>query len=266
MFKPMAATVLFALAASLIIALTLMPVLSWYAFRRSGKEHDTWFMRQIRRAYVPLLRRTLRFPRLTAAVALLAFAASLAAAPFMGTEFIPQLDEGSIVVMMYRLPGISITESLHGNEIIESVLREFPEVASVYCRTGRPEVATDPMGIEQSDVYIVLKPLSEWPLRRSKSDLIAAMKIRLESHAPGAVYSFSQPIQMRMQELMEAGCGPISRRNSTETISKSCANRPSGSRRWCKGFPAPRTCVRRPSPASRTREFISGVTRSPGTD
>ncbi len=205
MFKPMAATVLFALAASLIIALTLMPVLSWYAFRRSVKEHDTWFMRGIRSSYVPVLRRTLRFPKITAAVALLVFVASLAALPFMGAEFIPQLDEGSIVVMMYRLPGISVTESLHGNEIIESVLREFPEVATVYCRTGRPEVATDPMGIEQSDVYIMLKPLAEWPAKRSKADLIAAMKARLEEDAPGAVYSFSQPIQMRMQELMEAG-------------------------------------------------------------
>ena len=205
MFTPMAATVLFALAASLIIALTLMPVLSWYAFRKNVKEHDTWFMRRIRTAYVPLMQRSLRFPKIIAASALLIFLASLSAIPFMGAEFIPQLDEGSIVVMMFRLPGISVTESLHGNEIIESVLREFPEVATVYCRTGRPEVATDPMGIEQSDVYIMLKPISEWPQKRSKANLIAAMKARLEEDAPGAAYSFSQPIQMRMQELMEAG-------------------------------------------------------------
>src|SRR6185436_8521332 len=117
MFKPMAATVLFALAASLVIALTLMPVLSWFAFRRSVKEHDTWLMRRSRALYVPVLRRTLRFPKLTAAVAILLFAASLSAIPFMGAEFIPQLDEGSIVVMMYRLPGISISESLHGMKL-----------------------------------------------------------------------------------------------------------------------------------------------------
>jgi cobalt-zinc-cadmium resistance protein CzcA len=205
MFKPMAATVVFALTASLIIALTVMPVLSWYAFRRTVEERDTWFMRRMRAVYVPLLRRSLCFPKLIAAAALLIFLASISAIPFMGAEFIPQLDEGSIVVMMFRLPGISVTESLHGNEIIESVLREFPEVATVYCRTGRPEVATDPMGIEQSDVYIMLKPLSEWPHKRSKANLIAAMKARLEEEAPGAAYSFSQPIQMRMQELMEAG-------------------------------------------------------------
>jgi cobalt-zinc-cadmium resistance protein CzcA len=205
MFRPMAATVLFALSASLIFALTVMPVLCWYAFRRSAKEHDTWVMRHIRSSYVPLLRQTLRFPKLTGAAALLIFLASVVAIRFMGAEFIPQLDEGSIVVMMYRLPGISVTESLHGNEIIEKVLREFPEVSSVYCRTGRPEVATDPMGIEQSDVYIMLKPPSEWPQKRTKAELVAAMKARLEEDAPGAAYSFSQPIQMRMQELTEAG-------------------------------------------------------------
>jgi len=107
--------------------------------------------------------------------------------------------------MMYRVPGISVAESLHGNEIIESVLREFPEVQTVYCRTGRPEVATDPMAIDQSDVYVFLKPAAEWPRKRSKDDLVTAMKLKLEQHAPGAGYSFSQPIQMRMQELMESG-------------------------------------------------------------
>src|SRR6185503_18745115 len=109
----------------------------------------------------------LRFPRLTAGLAAVIFVASLALVPFLGAEFIPTLDEGSIVVMMFRLPGISIEESLHGNEIIESVLREFPEVQTVYCRTGRPEVATDPMAIDQSDVYVFLKPSSEWPHART---------------------------------------------------------------------------------------------------
>jgi heavy metal efflux system protein len=117
----------------------------------------------------------------------------------------PSLDEGSILVMMYRVPGISISESLHGNQIIETVLREFPEVATVFSRTGSPEVATDPMAIDQSDVYVTLKPMDQWPTKRSKDELIDAMQKRLQEEAPGAVYSFSQPIQMRMQELMEGG-------------------------------------------------------------
>jgi cobalt-zinc-cadmium resistance protein CzcA len=208
MFKPMAATVLLALAASLVIALVLMPVLCCYAFRSSGHStggENTWLMRHVHGVYSPSLDRALRFPKTTVAIAVAVFAVSLAVIPFMGAEFLPTLDEGSLVIMMYRLPGISLQESQHGNEIIETVLREFPEVQTVVSRTGRPEVATDPMAIDQSDVYIMLKPLSEWPAGRTKDQLIAAMKARLEEDAPGAVYSFSQPIQMRMQELMEAG-------------------------------------------------------------
>ncbi|MEI9973508.1 MAG: CusA/CzcA family heavy metal efflux RND transporter [Ignavibacteriota bacterium] len=205
MFRPMAITVLFALAASLVVAVVVMPVLSSYVFRKPVSEKQTWLMRTADAAYIPVLRRVLRFPRLTAAVGAVIFVASLALVPYLGAEFMPTLDEGSIVVMMYRVPGISVAESLHGNEIIENVLREFPEVQTVYCRTGRPEVATDPMAIDQSDVYVFLKPSSEWPHARTKDDLISAMRTKLQEHAPGAGYSFSQPIQMRMQELMESG-------------------------------------------------------------
>ena len=207
MFRPMALTVLFALGASLVIALFLMPVLTWFAFRneRHEGEKHTWLMRQFHRIYSPALDRAIRFPKLTFAIAAGIFAVSLIGIPFMGTEFMPRLDEGSIVVQMYRLPGISLSESLHGNQIIESVLKEFPEVQTVFCRTGSPEIATDPMALDQSDVYVMLKPVTEWPHKRTKDDLITAMKTRLSQHAPGASYSFSQPIQMRMQELMEAG-------------------------------------------------------------
>jgi cobalt-zinc-cadmium resistance protein CzcA len=205
MFKPMAATVLFALLASLAIALLLMPVLSWYVLRNNYVERHTWFMRKLHQWYEPLLERALRNPGRTTGIAFGVFAVSLIAVPFLGAVFIPSLDEGSILVMMYRVPGISVTESLHGNQIIETVLVEFPEVATVYSRTGSPEVATDPMAIDQSDVYVMLKPASQWPKKRSKEDLIEAMQKRLNEEAPGALYSFSQPIQMRVQELMEGG-------------------------------------------------------------
>jgi cobalt-zinc-cadmium resistance protein CzcA len=205
MFKPMAATVLFALFGSLLIALALMPVLaSFFLGKLPAKEH-TWLMRKIGQLYHPLLQKALRAPRRTAGIAVGVFASSLIAIPFLGAEFIPSLDEGSILVQMYRVPGISISESLHGNEIIEKVLRGFPEVSYVFSRTGSPEVATDPMAIDQSDVYVMLNPANQWPKKRSKSDLIEAMEKRLKEEAPGAAYSFSQPIQMRMQELMEGG-------------------------------------------------------------
>jgi cobalt-zinc-cadmium resistance protein CzcA len=205
LFKPMAATVLFALLASLVIALTLMPVLSWYVLRKQNAEKQTWIMRKMDRLYRPTLKRALRSPFWTGGIAFAIFALSLIAIPFLGAEFIPSLDEGSILVQMYRVPGISISESLHGNQIIETVLREFPEVSQVFSRTGSPEVATDPMAIDQSDVYVALKPKDQWPTSRTKNELIAVMQKRLNEEAPGAVYSFSQPIQMRMQELTEGG-------------------------------------------------------------
>ena len=205
MFRPMATTVLFALAASLVIALCLMPVLCSFVFRKQAVEHETRVMKLFRTAYLPAFRKAVRFPVVTFLIAVAVFVASLGIAPFLGAEFIPRLDEGSIVVMMHRLPGISVPESLHGNEIIESVLRHFPEVERVVTRTGRPEIATDPMSIEQSDVYVFLKPFSQWSQRRTKEELIAAMKQRLAEEAPGAAYIFSQPIEMRMRELMEAG-------------------------------------------------------------
>lgn len=208
MFKPMATTVLFALVASLVLALTLTPVLSWTFLRGEGAaegEKETWVMARMRRLYRPALERALQFPTATLAIAAAVFGSSLVAIPFLGAEFLPRLDEGSVLVQMYRLPGISMSESLHGNEIIESVLREFPEVEKVVSRTGSPEIATDPMALDQSDVYVMLKPKSDWPRNITKSELVDAMRERLDKEAPGALYSFSQPIQMRMQELMEAG-------------------------------------------------------------
>ncbi|MBZ5582815.1 MAG: CusA/CzcA family heavy metal efflux RND transporter, partial [Acidobacteriia bacterium] len=205
MFKPMAATVLLAVAGSLVIALVAMPVFSWLVFRKPTAERETWLMRQAARAYEPALRGAVRRPLLTVGIAAIVFAISLAGARLLGAEFIPRLDEGSLLIQMYRLPGISISESLHGNEIIEKVLLEFPEVEGVYSRTGRAEVAIDPMAIDQSDVYIFLKPPSQWPRSRTKEDLVEAMRRKLHERAPGAAYSFSQPIQMRTQEMMESG-------------------------------------------------------------
>jgi cobalt-zinc-cadmium resistance protein CzcA len=205
MFKPMASTVLFAVGGSLVIALVLMPVLSWLVFRKAVAQKETWVMRKAERLYAPVLSAAIRRPALTVGAAAGVFALSLVGARFLGAEFIPRLDEGSLLIQMYRLPGISITESLHGNEVIEKVLLQFPEVETVYSRTGRAEVAVDPMAIDQSDVYIFLRPRSQWPKSRTKEELVEEMRMKLHERAPGAIYSFSQPIQMRTQEMMEAG-------------------------------------------------------------
>ena len=205
MFRPMAQTVLFALAASLVIALMLMPVLSWLVFRKRVPEEHTRLMRWFGAAYAPALQKAMRRPLVTFAIAMVFFAASLSVIPFLGGEFIPQLDEGSILITSFRLPGTSLTESLRANSVVERVLLRFPEVTTVVTRTGSPEIAAEPMGIEESDSYVMLKPIAEWPTKRTKEELIAAMDQALQKEAPGAVYSFTQPIQMLMQTLMEAG-------------------------------------------------------------
>jgi heavy metal efflux system protein len=205
MFKPMAMTVLFAVAGSLVIALVLMPVLCWLVFRKPVSEKETWVVRQAVRLYRPALGAAIRYPFLTFGAAAAVFVVSMFGAGSLGAEFIPRLDEGSLLIQMYRLPGISITESLHGNEMIEKVLLQFPEVESVYSRTGRAEVAIDPMAIDQSDVYIFLRPPAQWNKARTKEELVDEMRRKLHEVAPGAIYSFSQPIQMRTQEMMEAG-------------------------------------------------------------
>jgi cobalt-zinc-cadmium resistance protein CzcA len=205
MFRPMAQTVLLILGASLLVALTLMPILSWFVFRKSAPHEHTWLMRKFGQAYAPALRGVMRRPWLTAGAAVAMFVASLTLVPLLGAEFIPQLDEGSILVTTFRLPGTSLTDALRANTVVEKVLLTFPEVRTVVTRTGSPEIAAEPMGIEENDSYVMLKPIEEWPVKRSKEELVGAMHDALEKAAPGAFYSFTQPIQMLMQTLMEAG-------------------------------------------------------------
>ena len=202
MFTPMAYTVIFALAASLVLAFTLTPVLASFFLRKSGKEKETWAMRQAKRIYHPLLTRTLRRPVLTGGIAAVVFAGSLVVASTMGAEFIPKLDEGSIAIQAWRLPSVSLEESVINTTSIEQVLKTFPEVTSVISRTGRPEIATDPMGVEISDIYVLLKPDNEWTTAKSKEGLIQAYNSALKKAIPGTKFSYSQPIELRVQELI----------------------------------------------------------------
>lgn len=205
MLRPMAITVMLAIGASLIIALTVTPVLCSFAFRKGASEKETWLMKRLSTAYSPALRTAIRFPKVTVGVPIAIFVTSLGVTPFLGAEFLPKLDEGSILILVNRTPGISITESVEANTAVEKILKRFPEVDTVVSRTGRAEVALDPAGMEMTDVYVMLKPSKEWPASQTKPALITALKAVLEKEAPGATYTFSQPIEMRMQELMEAG-------------------------------------------------------------
>jgi cobalt-zinc-cadmium resistance protein CzcA len=202
MFRPMALTVMFAVAAALVLALTLIPAATTLALPRGGNEKDTWLLRKIRGAYEPTLDLCLRRPWLTAAVAAAVFAASLGVLPFLGSEFIPRLDEGDLVIQAWRLPSISLEESVRTTLEIEKTLKRFPEVRRVISRTGTPEVATDVMGMELSDIFVNLRPPSEWTTARDKEELIEKMREALEREVPGVGFGFTQPIEMRFNELI----------------------------------------------------------------
>ncbi len=202
MFRPMALTVVFALAGSLVLSFTLMPVLASFFLRRGVKEEDTWLVRNAKRVYRPLLARSMRRPGVTAGVAAGLFAMSALVALFLGAEFIPRLDEGAIALQAWRLPSVSLEESVRNTTMIEKVLRRFPEVVTVVSRTGRAEIATDPMGAETSDVYVILKPHEEWETASTRDGLIEAFNTALTERVPGTVFSYSQPIELRVQELI----------------------------------------------------------------
>lgn len=202
MFRPMALTVVFALIAALVLSLTLMPVLASFSFRRGVKEHETWLIQKAKQVYLPLLRRAMQNPRLTVFSTAAVFLVSILLALGMGAEFIPRLEEGAIALQAWRLPSVALSESVKSTTLIEKSLRQFPEVTGVISRTGQAEIPTDPMGVETSDIYVFLKPHEEWKSASSREDLIAKMDAVLKEAIPGTIFSYSQPIELRMQELI----------------------------------------------------------------
>jgi heavy metal efflux system protein len=142
-----------------------------------------------------------RHPWLVVIPALLALAGSFALVPMIGTEFLPSLDEGSVAVQTFRIPSISLTESLDLQTRAERILKKFPEVIDVVSKTGRADIASDPMGVELSDVIVTLKPREEWTTAKSKDELVDRMRAELAA-LPGVASSFSQPIALRVDELV----------------------------------------------------------------
>jgi cobalt-zinc-cadmium resistance protein CzcA len=202
MFRPMALTVVFALIGSLILALTLMPVLASLTFKDKAEEREPRLVHWLKARYRPLLGRTVARPRVTGAIAVVVFVASMGLVPFMGGEFIPKLDEGAVALQAWRLPSVSLEESLKSTTLIERTLKQFPEVVTVVSRTGQAEIPTDPMGVETSDIYVILKEHREWTTASTKEALVAAFNEALEREVPGNVFSYSQPIELRVQELI----------------------------------------------------------------
>jgi heavy metal efflux system protein len=204
LFRPMALTVIFALMGSMVLSLTLMPVLASLLLPRHIEEREPLMMRLAHRMYAPILRFSIRFKTLVLALAAgVAFIAFAIVAPNLGSEFVPRLSEGAIAISVVRLTGTDIDDSVKYNTQMEqAVLAEFPdEVEHVWSRIGTAEIATDPMGTELTDMFITLKPREQWQKAHTQADLTALIENHLRD-LPGQRLEFLQPIEMRMNEMV----------------------------------------------------------------
>src|ERR1700681_4900830 len=204
MFRPMAITVCAALLGSLLLALTMIPMLASFSFRKGilpkfaggGEQH---WMERLNGVYSRMLSRVIDHSSMTVGSAVIALAVALGSLFFIGTEFMPRLDEGSILVETRKLPGVSLTDSIEISKRIEQRLRAFPEIADVVIKIGRPDFATEAMGINEGDTYLQLRPLNTWKRFHTKEELIVALDKEL-AIIPGIAYDFTQPMAMRIDE------------------------------------------------------------------
>ena len=201
MFSPLAFTISFALLGSLILSLTLVPMLCGIFLKQMPHEHDPLHIRWLKHVYLVALKPCVRHPWPVVIMAVLALAGAFVLVPRIGTEFLPTLDEGAIALNVFRIPSVSSSESVDLETRVEKVVKQFPEVIDAVSKTGRSDIATDPMGLELSDVIITLKPREEWTTAKSKEELVEKMREELEA-IPGVAISFSQPIAMRVDELV----------------------------------------------------------------
>ncbi|MGQ0581955.1 MAG: efflux RND transporter permease subunit [Reyranella sp.] len=202
MFTPMALTVLLALTGAAILSMTLVPAAVALLVTGRVAEKENLFMRGASRLYAPVLEQAVRLRHVIVGLAVLLVAVSGVAASRMGGEFIPSLDEGDIAMHAMRIPGTSLSQSVQMQEALEKALLEFPEVKEVAAKIGTPELATDPMPPNVADVFILLKPRAQWPNPDlPKASLVASIEKRV-AEIPGNNYEFTQPIQMRFNELI----------------------------------------------------------------
>ncbi len=207
-FAPMAYTVVSALTGSLLFSLTVVPLLSLWLLARTAHKEDNLLVRTCKRLYAPALNLALRRRGAVIVAALLALGGSLLLVPKLGTEFLPELNEGSLWINIMLPPGISVTETSRQMARIRSTIRTFPEVTTVISKSGRPEDGTDPKLINMAEVLVDLKPESAWTRRLSKEQLLDQMNAAL-SDIPGIEPSFSQPIRDNVLESISQIDGQI---------------------------------------------------------
>jgi cobalt-zinc-cadmium resistance protein CzcA len=206
MFKPMALTFIFAMIGAMVLCLTYVPMMSALILRApksSKKSYGDRFVHWVENKYQPLLVKALQKGKLIVGIAVIIFGITAFMFTRMGGEFIPQLDEGDIAFHAILKPGSSLSETIETTTKIERIVKaKFPEVEKIVSRIGVAEIPTDPMPMDLADIFVILKPKSEWTSVASKDELIDKMKEAVEI-IPGVNYEFTQPIEMRFNELLE---------------------------------------------------------------
>jgi cobalt-zinc-cadmium resistance protein CzcA len=210
LFKPMALTVIFALLGSLILSLTVMPVLASLLLPRKIQEREPWLVRAAQWLYRPVLAGVMRHRFAVVGFAVVMLVAGGIIARGLGSEFVPRLSEGAVVVNVVRLAGTGLDETVRYNTQMErAVLAAFPdEVSSIWSRSGSAEVATDPMGVELTDIFIALQPREQWRRAASQAELVELVQRELRD-MPGQKILLTQPIEMRMNEMIAGVRGDV---------------------------------------------------------
>ncbi len=200
LFSPVALTIVFALSGSLLLSLTVIPVIASFLLKQAP-HGDPWLVRILTRLYMPLLRWSLEHARGVILLALIALAATGALYTQIGKTFMPAMDEGDIIIGVEKLPSITLEQSVTlDQKIQQEIMRRVPEVTGIVARAGSDEIGLDPMGLNQTDTFLVLKPREEWRMT-SKEALIGELR-KVMDDIPGIAYNFTQPIEMRVSEMI----------------------------------------------------------------
>ncbi len=211
MFRPMALTLIFALTGSLLLSLTATPVLASFFLKPGMSEKETWPIRFAKRLYEPFLDRLLHRPIVVSIAALVLLLAAVPMAMRLGGEFIPQLDEGDLVIVQRRPPSASLNEAIaDATRLEKALIKAYPsEIRTVISRIGRPEIGLEAAGVNLTDSWVLLHEPEHWKEVATKNDLIAGIQPIMDRVVPGTVYSFSQPIELRFNELLSGVRGDV---------------------------------------------------------
>ncbi len=207
LFTPVALTIVFALAASLLLAFTVIPVLASMLLKQ-GAHEDPWLLRKAQGVYTPLLERALARPKIVYLTAGVLMLAAVGVYPLIGKTFMPTMDEGDILVQLEKLPSISLEESVAQDlRVQQALLRQVPEIRRIVGRAGADELGLDPMSLNDTDTFLVLKPQAEW--RRPDKEWLTDEIRKILDGFPGIAYNFTQPIDMRVSEMLTGSRGDV---------------------------------------------------------